>query len=268
LIENEYFGVDYKMRFICSCGEVGNTTFYNFRKGSRCKKCNGIKSGKARLLSTKETNIRKIEKSGCKVVGEYEGRHSFIDILCACGSKASVNVHNACRNGGRCEKCSMSLRMKKKGMKHWTYAKAVRTIESYGGELMSSMENYSPSEVYYRCSECKTISKSYMQSIVRSKCVCSSCAVSGERSGAWKGGVYVTNPKEYKIRWNQNFVWREDIKKLKEESLNHSAIEEIAKCFGVGNNREEVIGRVVKQIEDRTKFLILRSRLNNLRRLL
>jgi len=47
LLEKEYVNTQYKMKYKCSCGNISEITFGNFKKGKRCRKCGNAKlSGK------------------------------------------------------------------------------------------------------------------------------------------------------------------------------------------------------------------------------
>lgn len=103
LLEKEYFNCDSLLKYICSCGETYETSFYNFVRGHRCKRCryekisgensNFWNGGLTKLnhylrgkLSDWKTEVLKLNNYKCDITGkggtlEVHHKYSFNKII-------------------------------------------------------------------------------------------------------------------------------------------------------------------------------------------
>jgi len=83
LISKEYINIDNKLLFKCSCGNLFETSFYNFRKKNKrqCNSCSGITNWDI-------NSVRKFveENSECKLLSNYyQNNLTKLDFICGCG---------------------------------------------------------------------------------------------------------------------------------------------------------------------------------------
>lgn len=77
-----------KMRYVCSCGQEGNTSWNNFTKGKRCGKC--CKTGPSKKWSIDRVKERFAER-GCEFIDDdYKGIHHKHKYRCKCGREAQI----------------------------------------------------------------------------------------------------------------------------------------------------------------------------------
>ncbi len=104
LLENSYINNHTKMRYKCSCGNISEITFHNFRAGNRCKKCGYKKAGEKQKLSF-EYVCNCFAKEGCELLEEkYINCYTKMKYRCSCGNISKVSFSHF-RRGDRCKKC-------------------------------------------------------------------------------------------------------------------------------------------------------------------
>ncbi len=86
--EEEYINADSILKFICSCGQVGEKTYKSFRKTPRC--ClPGCKSQKQIEREKQKYNeaVKCFKDNGCKLLSKTcANQRQEVDFLCVCGN--------------------------------------------------------------------------------------------------------------------------------------------------------------------------------------
>lgn len=96
-----------ELNIICYCGRTYITNFYNFRRGSRCKKCRYTKIAEKQKLTYDYVKIF-FEDRNCKLLED-----KFINVKtkmryrCICGRESVIDF-NKFQQGRRCRICSYS----------------------------------------------------------------------------------------------------------------------------------------------------------------
>lgn len=106
---DEYRGTQIKMKYICSCGNMGNTSWNNFSKGKRCGKC--VKWGLAHKKSLDEVKSF-FNSLGCEFLStKYNGIHDHYTFRCKCG-KIEEGIMSAFLHGKKkgCYACYLQSR--------------------------------------------------------------------------------------------------------------------------------------------------------------
>ena len=140
---DEYKNVKTKMKYKCSCGNIFEKSFVDFkrRNGHRCKKC----SNTHRPTYDEVKNY--IESTGCKLLSkEYKNKRTQLKIQCPCGNIFYKTLNNFKNSKYKhCPECSWDTRrvdeFKIKGM-----------LEEVGCELLSKyVKNNKPLKVKCSC---------------------------------------------------------------------------------------------------------------------
>lgn len=152
LLSQEYINAKTKMKFICSCGEISEITFDNFKNGGRCKKCRYDKASKS--MQKHDYNYVKnyIENHECSLLineNNYKGVGQLLEIICVCGNKTNMTFSNF-EKGQRCRKCS--------GTERFDYEYVKKYFEDNGCTLLSKEYKNNSILLDYIC-ECGNISK-------------------------------------------------------------------------------------------------------------
>lgn len=112
----EYQGTMLKMEYICSCGNVGNTSWNNFTKGRRCGKCK--KWGLAHKKSLNEIKAIFAEK-GCEFLDDwYGGIHTTHNYKCKCGRISNISFAGFYHQNQFCKECGLD---KQRGSNHHSW---------------------------------------------------------------------------------------------------------------------------------------------------
>ncbi len=105
LLETEYINCKTKMKYKCSCGDISNISFNNFRKGHRCYKC-GLNKNSIKQKHSFEFVKNYFKEQGCKLLEEeYNGCQIKMKYICECKNISKISFHNL-KAGQRCMKCS------------------------------------------------------------------------------------------------------------------------------------------------------------------
>lgn len=101
LLTKKYYRNTQKLKFICSCGGVGNETYTDFTgKGLRCNECK-----KKKTYSYEEVK-KYFESHGCELLEpEYKTVDTPMSYRCECGSDEYNVTFYSFKNGQRCRKC-------------------------------------------------------------------------------------------------------------------------------------------------------------------
>ena len=199
LLEIEYINCKTKMRYRCSCGNISDICFDNFKQGKRCAKCAG--NNKYTLEYVKQY----FEDQGCELLEkEYKNNKALMRYRCSCGNISRICFGNF-KIGKRCVKCC--------GSEKHTFKYVYKYFKEQGCELLETeyINNLTPMK--YKCS-CGNISKICFGSFQQgSRCAkCGLVKISGKNN-------YNYNPnltdKERDIGriYPENIQWRNDIYK-------------------------------------------------------
>lgn len=118
LISEIYVGIDNKLKIKCNCGEIFETTFYNFRKQNKrhCDSC-GIKNMLDKSISGLEDVSEEIYKNSngmCRLISEdYNGNKKPIIIQCMHNHKLDTTLNSFRKSDYKCYECSKIEREKK-----------------------------------------------------------------------------------------------------------------------------------------------------------
>jgi hypothetical protein len=90
LLEDKYINAHCKMKYRCSCGNISNINFNNFKSGKRCG------CGRNGLRRLKEEEIKKeVESLGFVYIStNYVNNEHFVNCICKCGLKRKVRLKN------------------------------------------------------------------------------------------------------------------------------------------------------------------------------
>lgn len=99
LMEEEYVNANTKMKYRCSCSNIGEIRFNNFQQGQRCMRCSG--SEKYTLKYMKHI----FKEQGCELLEEdYKNVHHLMEYSCNCGNISKISFSHF-KKGHRCRKC-------------------------------------------------------------------------------------------------------------------------------------------------------------------
>lgn len=117
LLEKKYKNSGTNMKYKCSCGNISQICFDNFKQGKRCRVCADKRGAEKRRFSFNYVE-KYFKNRGCKLMEDkYEGVFIDINYICKCGEMNKINFTNF-RCGHRCKKCSIN---KRKGLNHYNY---------------------------------------------------------------------------------------------------------------------------------------------------
>ena len=97
-----------QMKYMCSCGNVSTTKWFNFKNGERCKRC---ATEKMKLKNTKRLNVERsifkyFETMGCKLLeSSYTNQSTPMRYICSCG-REDVIMWKSFQKGCRCHQCA------------------------------------------------------------------------------------------------------------------------------------------------------------------
>ena len=104
LLEETYERSVIPLKYRCSCGNVSQMDFGNFRKGRRCQQCKG-RSNSRKFRTSNEDISRLCEQHGCQFVRSWiKCKKTRIEFICKCGEpwEAYLTNFKKCPN---CKKC-------------------------------------------------------------------------------------------------------------------------------------------------------------------
>jgi hypothetical protein len=207
LISEEYVGANEKLDYECGCGEVASISFYNFRRGQRCRKCRNEKiSSKQRL--NYEIVKQVFEENGCTLLSKnYVNSKMLLDYICVCGSQSEISYGNF-RIGHRCSKC----RYEKSGSKRrHTYEYVKQVFQENGCTLLSKNYVSAHEKLDYKCI-CGNISEiSYGNFSTGNRCKkCGIAKLSGENNSNYN--PYLTDEERIVGRTYPEYAeWRKAV---------------------------------------------------------
>jgi hypothetical protein len=184
LSENYVNSKDYILKYICSCGEYSEISFYNFMHSNKynCKKCatrHCKAASELRKLSQSEVE-EEFEKNGCKLLDKYENYNAKINYICKCGRKSVTTFHQF-KSGDRCGRCGEKRSVK------FTFEEVLEIFKDEGCEFLD--DNYVNVKTSHKfkcsCGNIESIKLLYFRKGSR----CSYCKKknrSGENHFAWR----------------------------------------------------------------------------------
>lgn len=100
-----YQGALIKMKYVCSCGKIGHTSWNNFTKGKRCGAC--AKYGQSKKRSVDE--VRTIfSDRGCEFLDdEFNGIHHLHNYRCKCGAESMITFAAFHFQQQSCKECGI-----------------------------------------------------------------------------------------------------------------------------------------------------------------
>lgn len=104
LLVKEYKNNKTRLKYKCSCGNIGKIQFGNFQQGQRCWECGNKNKNNKRRLSFEYVKYC-FEKNGCELLEDrYINSRTKMNYRCACGKIDKVTFKH-CNNFIRCKKC-------------------------------------------------------------------------------------------------------------------------------------------------------------------
>ena len=106
IVEEAYTGDNFRIKYICVCGRISTTSFWDFQKGVRCVKCGTEKAAKKRRLKFEYVE-QFFEDHGCKLLEtEYKGDRVKLKYRCECGKIDKIKFSHF-KRGVRCKECGI-----------------------------------------------------------------------------------------------------------------------------------------------------------------
>ena len=202
LLEEEYKNARFKMKYKCNCGNISETIFNNFKKGSRCSKCGGSKK-----LTFKYVQ-QFFNDHGCELLEkEYKNNKIPLKYRCKCGNISIIKFDNF-KRGQRCIKCN--------GREKHTLEYVKQYFKNQGCELLEGKYINNSTLMKYKCL-CGNISEIVFKSF-RAGNKCMKCAIknrSGENSSLWNPNLTNEERETNKTRVSDYLYikWRKKIYK-------------------------------------------------------
>ena len=102
-LTSEYSSYNDPLEYICSCGEIGRTTWFSFQLGRRCGRCSPHRK---KQYSVDE--VRQIfAEQDCELLQDhYESSLVAIKYRCSCGKTSKITLNNFMK-GSRCKQCGL-----------------------------------------------------------------------------------------------------------------------------------------------------------------
>lgn len=149
LLEEEYKGVNIKMKYKCSCGNISEICFNKFKMGRRCSICGKNKRHIIREVKQyfKDNNCELLEK-------EYINNKILMKYRCSCENISKISFSNF-KKGHRCNKCGLKKLSEGNKLLH----KDVKQyFKDHGCKLLETNYSGYHTPMKYKCS-CGNISK-------------------------------------------------------------------------------------------------------------
>jgi hypothetical protein len=151
LREDTYEGANEKIEYKCNCENISTTTFNRFKRGGRCMKCSGEKSGK-HLKHSYEYVKTYFEKHGCELKEtKYKNYEQQLEFKCTCGD-IDIKTFHSFQKIPNCRNCSREKRRK-------------TMIEKYGVPYFVSGAGYSKESQILFDAICKKIENQYKEKV-------------------------------------------------------------------------------------------------------
>ncbi|HUS51462.1 MAG TPA: hypothetical protein VMZ91_14935, partial [Candidatus Paceibacterota bacterium] len=201
LLENEYINCMTLMTYKCSCGNISEISFDNFKQGKRCRKCSGCEKYKFKKVKQyfEDNNYQLLED-------KYINNSILMKYKCPYGHTGEITF-SSFKQGHRCSQCNGNKKYKLKEVK--------QHFEDNNCELLENNYINSQTKMRYKCS-CGNISKIKFNKFKQGqRCQgCSGIGYSKESQKLFdaiyekinikykKKTYYATLNKEFTIRYN------------------------------------------------------------------
>lgn len=117
LLSNEYINNSTLMEYRCSCGNISETRFNDFKRGQRCNKC-GIKRGAEKIKKSLESVKNYFEKYNYELLeNKYKNSITLMIYKCPNGHIEKTTFGNFLK-GKRCRQCWIDYN---RGKNHFNY---------------------------------------------------------------------------------------------------------------------------------------------------
>lgn len=144
LLSDEYINSRIKLEYRCSCGNVSEILWHNFKKGHRCNKCGSKKTAEKQKL-TFEFVYNYFKEHGCELLEkEYIDNKIKMEYKCSCENISKICFHHF-QDGCRCEKCGLEKRK-------FSFEFIKKYFEDNGCELLENKYINCGTKMNYICS--------------------------------------------------------------------------------------------------------------------
>lgn len=138
-----------KLKYVCSCGNIGEILLRDFMNGSRCKEC-GIKKRSASQRLDYEHLTEFYYSNGCKLISDYsayKNGRSMLMFQCKCG-RIDSKTYSAFKHSPHCHFCNNeSIR----GENHYCWKGGVSPLNEYLRGHIYDWKQDSMKECNYKC---------------------------------------------------------------------------------------------------------------------
>ena len=202
LYEIEYKNCNTKMRYRCKCGNKEcKITFYNFKRGQRCRKCSGYEK------YTYEEVKQYFKDHDCKLLAtEYINILTLMEYECNCGNSDCKIRFNDFKQGIRCIECS--------GKKKLTFEYVKKYFEEHDCKLLVTEYVNNKTLMKYECecgnSDCKITFSRFKQGGRCKKCAIEK--MTGENSPNWNPNLTDEEREKGRICYGLG-KWKKDVRK-------------------------------------------------------
>lgn len=105
ILLDRYENTKQKLRFQCSCGNIWQATYGNFKHGQRCLDCGKKSNFDKRSLDTKYIKQFFLD-ANCELLSDYKGSDEKIKFRCKCGNISEISWSNF-KIKKRCKECGL-----------------------------------------------------------------------------------------------------------------------------------------------------------------
>jgi hypothetical protein len=197
LLTGEYKGKQTRLKYVCKCGEVAETTFHVFKKSRGCKKC-GFK--KISIKSKRSlSEIRGIYRQhGCELLEkEYKSTSTLMKFKCICGT-ISTKTLAAFKLVPECHNC---MSEKERETNRLSYAQVETLFSSQGCKLTSPEYKGMYEALEYTCSCGNEVTKTLAAFKMCAECPeCYSAKRTGPNNWRWNPNLTDVEREESRSR--------------------------------------------------------------------
>jgi len=104
MLEKEYENANTPMRYKCRCGHISQTTFGNFKRYQKCKKC-AVKTISEKNRYSFNFVYNYFKKRDCELLEKkYKNVNTKMRYICGCGDISEISF-DCFKRGHRCNEC-------------------------------------------------------------------------------------------------------------------------------------------------------------------
>ena len=204
LLETKYTDTDTKMKYICICSNASIISFYNFRKGHRCKFCSGNEK--------KTIEFIKIEflKKDCELLEtEYIDNRTKMKYKCKNNHIAMI-TWDSFQRGNMCIDCCDTKKLTLEFVK--------KEFEKKGCKLLETKYKNAKTKIKYIC-KCNIESVITWDSF-QSGVMCKMCGYEKQEKSLWHYKDYMLpSQKIIRIQGYENIALDELVQKYQEDDI-------------------------------------------------